>query len=97
MENLTATQFKRLQNIMTMAHHDLDYVMHPVAVELRKAGAPKKAVAVLRTAAQRAFYLTATDVANSFGIEIPEYANATGKVRAFVDAQAVTFAKHLAT
>jgi hypothetical protein len=98
MKTLNAEQFKKLQRVVWMSRSDFDYAMEPVAAEMRKAGIGKATViAVLRAAAQRAFYLTATDAAFALGVEsFPEYADATGKVRAYVDQQAATFAQELA-
>lgn len=49
----------------------------------------------MRSAGQRCLWLTASNTASLAGVELPEYASATGRVRTLVDLEAATFAELL--
>ena len=90
----TAAQMKEMRQTLCLSNNDLDYVLHPVAVQMLGSGMDKTSVvSVLRDAAKRGLYLIATDKAASFGIEIPISDKARGtRVMKMVDTEAARFA-----
>jgi len=93
---LNRKQLKAVKNVLWLASADLDFALQPMCNELICADSPKANILEsLTKAGQRSFYLTVTDVAASFGVDIPEYAKSTGRVRKLVDAEAAQFATRL--
>ncbi|HWY42622.1 MAG TPA: hypothetical protein VNX66_03950 [Candidatus Sulfotelmatobacter sp.] len=92
---LTASQLQSMRQTLRSAHEDLDYVLRPVVAQMLTSGMDSKAVLpVLRDAARRSLYLTATDCAASFDVDIPESAAARDTlVYKLVDAEAARFAR----
>jgi hypothetical protein len=92
---LTAAQMRTMRQTLRSAHEDLDYVLRPVAAQMLRSGMDKTSVLpLLRDAANRSLYLTATDCAASFDVDIPESAAARDTlVSKLVDAEAARFAR----
>jgi hypothetical protein len=93
---LNATQLKDVERALWMASADLDHCLQPVCDALICADAAKADVLdSLTVAGKRSFWLTATDAAARHGVDIPEYAKASGRVKKLVDAEAKRFSAQL--
>ena len=93
---LSTEQFKEIKRAVWLARQDFDFALQPVVTELEKANVGKDVMLdTIRSAGQRCLWLTASDTAALAGVELPEYANATGRVRTLVDLEAATFAELL--
>jgi len=94
---LNRKQLKAVKGVLWMASADLEFALEPVCNALLCFDAPKvNVLASLNKSGQRALYLTATDAAASFGIDLPEYAKAEGTAaRKLVDAESLRFATRL--
>ncbi len=96
-KTLNRKQLKAVKSALWLTSADLEHALEPVCNELLCFDAPKvNVLASLNKSGQRALYLTATDVAASLGVDLPEYAKADGTAaRKLVDAEAWRFAGRL--
>lgn len=89
MESWNPAQLKDLKHALFAAKNDFDYTTEPLVAEMRKAKISKAAiVASLRVSAALALWLALTDKWSAMGHTVPEYKDATGVLRALVDAEA---------
>ena len=97
---VTAAQIKELKGTIRSASDDLQNIFEPLTGEMSSApnfAAKGDMRLAVQSAAQRGFWLAVSDKAYSaFGIDMPEYAKASGRLRNLVDREAVLFSRRLA-
>ena len=95
---VTAAQIKQLKRTIHVAASDVGYTTEFMVAELKTARVAKSVIrTAVKTAAQRGIWLAVSDAAHrAFGLDLPEYAKATGRVRTLVDRSAARLSSQLA-
>jgi len=93
----TAIQKQSMKHTLFIASSDLNHALQPMVHQLICCDVSKeKILNVVGIAAQRSLYLTVTDVAAGFDLDVLEYNNAAGTVpRRMVDREAKKCAERL--
>lgn len=93
----TSAQKQSLKHTLFIASSDLNHALQPMVHQLICCDVAKeKILKLVGIAAQRSLYLTVTDVAAGFDIDLPEHNEAAGTVpRRMVDREAVRCAARL--